>query len=136
MASRQNMITAMAPPESTVDFIAPSDAPSDAPTAEPAAWSGGRRWAVLLFFSFLSGSNAFMLMDFADDYELSEALLAADATAVAFLYSLFLLCVMPAMAIASWAVVHRNVSDNRVLAPSGPSLTQTHPSPTQSRARL
>jgi hypothetical protein len=75
---------------------------------QPKVWSGGRRWAVLLSFSLLSASNAFLLMDFADDYTLSESMLGVDAASVAFLYSLFLLCVMPAMLVAAWAVVHHS----------------------------
>ena len=80
------------------------------PADEKAEWKGHRRWLVLFAFCLLSSSNAFLLMDFADDYALSEALLHTDTAAVAFLYSLFLICVMPAMFVASWAVVHYNMT--------------------------
>ena len=79
---------------------------------EPPHWSGSRRWWVLLSFSFLSFTNAFILMDFADDYTLAEEALGLsgpDASSqVAFLYTLFLICVMPAMLFASWGVVNYN----------------------------
>ena len=50
-----------------------------------------------------SFTNAVMIMDFATDYALSEALLGgASQSDVALLYSLFLLCVMPAMFLAAY----------------------------------
>ena len=75
---------------------------------EPKAWSSHRRWLVLLSFSYFSFSNAVMIMDFATDYALSEALLGASQSDVALLYSLFLLCVMPTMFFAAYGVVHHN----------------------------
>ena len=75
---------------------------------EPKAWSSHRRWLVLLSFSYFSFSNAVMIMDFATDYALSEALLGASQSDVALLYSLFLLSVMPAMFFAAYGVVHHN----------------------------
>ena len=76
---------------------------------EPAAWSSRRRWLVLLSSSYFSFTNAVMIMDFATDYTLSEALLGgASQSDVALLYSLFLLCVMPTMFFAAYGVVHHN----------------------------
>ena len=78
-------------------------------------WGSYRRWAVLLSFSFYSFSNAFVLMDFADDYGLAEQVLfnrtsgdSGDTQQIGFLYTLFLLCVMPAMFVAAWGVIHHN----------------------------
>ena len=69
----------------------------------------GRRWLVLLSSSYFSFTNAVMIMDFATDYTLSEALLGGASQAdVALLYSLFLLCVMPTMFFAAYGVVHHN----------------------------
>ena len=76
---------------------------------ELAAWSSSRRWLVLLSSSYFSFTNAVMIMDFATDYTLSEALLGgASQSDVALLYSLFLLCVMPTMFFAAYGVVHHN----------------------------
>ena len=76
---------------------------------ESAAWSSRRRWLVLLSSSYFSFTNAVMIMDFATDYTLSEALLGgASQSDVALLYSLFLLCVMPTMFFAAYGVVHHN----------------------------
>ena len=76
---------------------------------EPGAWSSRRRWLVLLSSSYFSFTNAVMIMDFATDYTLSEALLGGASQAdVALLYSLFLLCVMPTMFFAAYGVVHHN----------------------------
>ena len=68
---------------------------------------------MLASFSFFSFTNAFVLMDFADDYGLAETVLGVGgggrgSGSVAFLYTLFLLCVMPAMLISSWGVVNHN----------------------------
>jgi len=80
-----------------------------APEHEPSAWSSHRRWLVLLSSSYFSFTNAVMIMDFATDYTLSEALLGgASQSDVALLYSLFLLCVMPTMFFAAYGVVHHN----------------------------
>ena len=80
------------------------------PEDEP-AWSSHRRWLVLLSSSYFSFTNAVMIMDFATDYTLSEALLGgASQSEIALLYTLFLLCVMPAMFIAAYGVVHHNYS--------------------------
>ena len=78
------------------------------PDAEP-SWSSRRRWLVLLSLSYFSFTNAVMIMDFATDYTLSEALLGhVSQSDIALLYTLFLLCVMPAMFFAAWGVVHHN----------------------------
>ena len=62
------------------------------------------KYKVLALFAALSFANAVLLMDYADDYTLVTHALQADATAVAFLYTLFLLCVMPAMPLATVGV--------------------------------
>ncbi|EOD27866.1 hypothetical protein EMIHUDRAFT_463214 [Emiliania huxleyi CCMP1516] len=76
----------------------------------PAAWRSGWRWAVLGSFSYLSASNAFMCMDFSDDYGLNERLLRSGEADVALLYSLFLLSVVPVMPLAAWGVVRHHWS--------------------------
>ena len=55
---------------------------------EPSTWSGSGRWLVLLSFAFYSFSNAFIIMDFATDYDLSEQVLDTTEPNVAFLYTL------------------------------------------------
>lgn len=101
----------------TVDAFKVTTSPENLEAPENPAWSSRRRWAVLGSFSFFSFTNAFILMDFADDYTLAEEVLGLSTNAttsdtstaqVAFLYTLFLICVMPAMFLASYGVIHYN----------------------------
>mmetsp|Transcript_24099 Transcript_24099/g.81371 ORF Transcript_24099/g.81371 Transcript_24099/m.81371 type:complete len:468 (-) Transcript_24099:2788-4191(-) len=91
-------------------MASPSAADHQPPPEGPAAWRSGWRWAVLGSFSYLSASNAFMCMDFSDDYGLNERLLRSGEADVALLYSLFLLSVVPVMPLAAWGVVRHHWS--------------------------